>query len=141
VGLASARATGLEAQIAAKLMSARSPAELQTAQRLFESLRITRLACQIQLREKSVPFACYQVYLLERALGLHKQRQEQARLMRELDALCSETASKLNVPAFPLENLSANCRQQVQTARSIQRYRELPSSPTDRTDGPNFELR
>jgi hypothetical protein len=132
----------LENQVLEQLTQARSARDVDNLKQYFEQMRIARKACQIQLREGSVPASCYHVLELERSLGLHSSKYDRARLLQKLDDRCSEATSKLAIGPVALAGLSPACRRKVTAAMAIQAYRESGrgGDPESEPGGPVLEF-
>jgi len=116
----SARAEALDSAAAGRMMRAKTLHEVERVERELEAIRVARLACRIQLREKSVPAQCYRALQLERAWNLHPSPAELRGLTARLDRRCAESrADAVAATQF----LSPSCRRHVLRAQELQSYR------------------
>lgn len=91
----------------------------------FERIRVLRLACRLQLKEKKVPSACYEAVAAEDK-WIPRPKAKAEALRKELDERCARAARRLNVPSRGnlRPELSASCRKKVEEAWRIQAYRQ-----------------
>ena len=93
-------------------------------QAAFDKIRIARMACQVQLQEKIIPYACYQALHLEKDWGLHKNKTQLRSLSSRIDQRCGTAAEKLRgLNAVDLRLLSPGCRRNVKKARELSAYK------------------
>lgn len=126
----------LEASYLVKLRGARNAAQLQSIHHDYKSLRFHHKLCQMQLRQRLIPWGCYRMVHLELAWKLVDGAATR-RLSEMLDTICQEASqSRLRSgEAVELDHrmeLSARCRGTVEKAAAISSYRS-------RDDGKEFE--
>lgn len=121
-----AGARTLDQDFARRLTRTRSVHEIEKLRRDFESLRIARAACRLQLRDLTLPTACYESLHLETAWGLHPRSTERQNLRRKLDEICARISTDLKVHRDPGRDafLSSECRKRVNEARAVLIYKE-----------------
>lgn len=105
-----------------KMNHARTPSAINRIKSEFDSLKIARRACKIQLREGDLPSACYEALKLEQDWGVTHSRRA---ALTKLDQLCAESSRQLRVSAKLSETsaLSPPCRRDTRAALSILDYR------------------
>lgn len=121
---AHASAATAERQYAESLLRAKSTAEVERVSAAFDELRLSRLACHIQLRERAVPVSCYQALHLENRAHLHSAAQSRSLLLK-LDKLCLEVHGGAGLPERP--DVSPTCARHVALLRKVENYRHSGS--------------
>lgn len=114
----------LESTYLQALSSARDSTSVEHLLRAYEQLKIARTACKIQLKATAVPVACYQTLALENNLKLHKSPRDQRALVLQLDSLCQRATLSLTIQPTAPTYVSIRCRQWLQRAGEIARYRQ-----------------
>jgi hypothetical protein len=114
----------LESTYLRALSSARDSTSVEHLLRAYEQLKIARTACKIQLTATAVPVACYQTLALENNLKLHKSPRDQQALVLHLDSLCQQATLSLTIQPTAPTYVSNRCRQWLQRAGEIARYRQ-----------------
>jgi len=116
----------VEQEYAQRLSRSRSAAHIAQLKREFETLKVTRTACRLQLNQKQLPLACYEALAAEIRWGLHPGHETRRHLVLRLDELCRQAAHALNLAKNPVlpPDISAACRKEVAQAQLIQKYRE-----------------
>lgn len=106
------------------ILRARKAVTLQEIQERHENLNLARRACQIQLREKRLPSACYETLKRELSLGVHISAQKKKHWLGQLDLLCIKSCEDLRIPLFEGSDsyLSSVCQKQLKEARRVQKY-------------------
>ncbi len=115
-----ANAQGLDEALIRRLASASSAAQVRRLEEQADALRVARLACRIQLRERRIPAACYSALKLERNFGLASGRGTE----RELDRKCESGSRRLKSPIrIEMSALSRSCRDSVRRALELLAYK------------------
>ncbi len=115
-----ALALTLEQMTVKKISAAHSVAEVQLTHDRAENIRVARLACKLQLRDKMIPESCYRALKLEAAFGLTVSKHLQARLDRKCE-MAARTLS--HIPKLEIKALSRSCRDFVDRARELLAYK------------------
>lgn len=116
-------ASTLEVHYLRSLSRARSHTEVEFLQQSYSQVKTAQTACAIQLKERLLPSACYEVVNLESQLKLNGSTKERSAKIRHLDRLCAIAAENLHLQTETLA-LSPKCLQIVQAAHAIQDYRD-----------------
>lgn len=105
-----------------KMNRARTPSEITLLKSEFDSLKVARRACKIQLREGDLPSACYEALKLEQNWGIPHSKHA---VLTKLDQLCTESSRQLRVSAkmSEISALSPACRRNARAALNILDYR------------------
>ena len=124
--LSNARANSIDDVYVRQLIRARSGHELLLSKDTFDSLKVSRLACRLQIERGFVPVGCYD--------RLHREKDwegidSSGPKVSELDRRCRMAARAFRLPhaKADLAHLSPTCRSFVDRARLVVAYRrELP---------------
>ncbi|MGE4131238.1 MAG: hypothetical protein AB7F86_06345 [Bdellovibrionales bacterium] len=103
---------------------ARTGPEVEIVAQLQDQTKISRIACDIELREKRVPTACYSALRNELELGTISKARHTKRLT-ELDSICRSNAPNEDLRLFSTvqTDLSLKCREQVAKQIELLKYR------------------
>src|SRR5438477_488561 len=102
------RADGLDSWYLHQISRSQSGSEVEKSKTLYETLKVGRTACRIQLREHTVPSACYEVLSL--AAGHFSAAKTRNReFLRILDEHCADACHKLRVEKVSERFLSTEC--------------------------------
>jgi hypothetical protein len=121
------RAETLESRYLRSISAARSVAEVEELKQNYEQLSVARTACLIQLRERSVPTACYE----ELSLAIKDGEQDSALQIKKLDKLCMSASLRLRLNSVPGPYVSRYCVNKVHEAMVVQAYRQEDVWPGD----------
>ncbi len=119
-----AHANSLDHVLLRKIANAKGPHEVERIREAGDKIRITRLACRLQLERRLIPQACYEALSLEKAFGLHTDREQLALQIHELDVRCF-AAARDRIPPADLRStgLSIPCQNAIKKAVELGQYR------------------
>lgn len=113
-----------------RIDGAKDIAGVTKIQAAFEKIRIARMACEVQFKEKIIPYACYQALRLENEWKLHKDKNYSRQLTARIDRRCATAAEGMRgLTAVDLRLLSPTCRQNVKKARELFEYKGGTPAP------------
>ncbi len=121
---ADARADSLAEAAVRRMDSAKNSSSVTKIQSAFDEIRIARLACQVQLKEKIIPYACYQALRLENGWNLHQDKNQLRQLQLRIDRRCASAAERMRgLTSVDLRLVSSACRLNVKKARELSAYK------------------
>jgi hypothetical protein len=121
---AQARAEALSTAALRKMAGAKTAGDIEKIRNAFDDLRILRMACDLQLKERSIPTACYQALELEQKWGL-SSKSHAARIRVRIDRRCADAARRFQGLASPLsKDVSTKCRTSVARAKELKEYQQ-----------------
>lgn len=128
VGLSLAPTAGADTLSSAafrKISQTRKVRDLDQIRISFEQLRTLRMACEFQLKEGSVPSACYEALELERKWGLSSSSHS-TQIRERIDRRCEEAAKKQQgLNGVLPKAVSAFCRTNVTRAKELRDYQQF----------------
>jgi len=115
-------AADLQSEALTKMAHAHSTAQIHLIYKEYEERQVVQRACRLQIREKLLPFACYELLQLDKKAG-KLTAAEFARRQAGLDDVCVNSAKSLDVPDAALSTpLSTTCANFARKARAIRDY-------------------
>jgi hypothetical protein len=118
----SGQAEALSSLTLKKMIKAKNAQDLDQIVRGFDDLRILRMACDLQLKSKTVPASCYQALALEKKWGLSSPAKT-AQMRERIDQRCAEAAEKFSgLDGLDRSSLSSSCRLAVARAKELRQY-------------------
>lgn len=124
------QAATVEREYFEQLNHAREAATIAKLRHDFEDLQAIRLACALEIQEKSIPLSCYEAIPLEQHWK-QISAQKVAEKIAILDVHCQRAVRTLKLPPRSRDFRSASkvCREAIQEGQRIERYRRGPEGP------------